>query len=179
MQDVLLLAVLTAIFAFGWIVAGKLDRFLEENQRAQELQLLSGGNVLRLGFFHPMAADSLADVLEQYSKLYPKVSVRIFCGSEWELLECLSAGKLDVIFLPENTAVPSRIQYHSRIISLNDTPLMMKYGGLPIEPVTDRYLIHKVIWTDTASDFTSYFLKCLELQFKPCSSSKCLNKARK
>lgn len=73
MQDLLLLAVLTAIFAFGWLVAGKLGRFLEENLRTQEL--------------------------------YPEVSVRIFCGSEEELLECLSAGKLDVIFLPENTAV--------------------------------------------------------------------------
>lgn len=110
MQDVLLLAAVAVTFAFGWFLMGRLEHFFETNNHAQELKLPSGGNTLRLGFCHPTAADSIIDVLEQYSKLHPNISVRIFCGSEGELLKGFSTGKLDVIFLPENAV------YHSEDI---------------------------------------------------------------
>ena len=103
MQDVLLLAAVAAIFAFGWFLMGKLDRFLEANCPARTPQFPSGENTLRLGFCDSAAAGSIADVLEQYSRLYPDISVRIFCGSEEELLEGFSTGRFDVVFLQDGT----------------------------------------------------------------------------
>ena len=100
MQDVLLLAAAAVTFAFGWFLMGKLDCFLESNRSMQELQFSSGENTLRLGFCNPTVAESITNVLEQYSKLYPDISVHIFYGSEEVLLKGLSAGKFDVIFLP-------------------------------------------------------------------------------
>ncbi len=163
MQDVLLLAAVAVMFAFGWVMMKKLDCFLESNRHMQELQRSSGGNALRLGFCNPMAADSITNVLEQYSKLYPDMEVRIFCGSEEKLLKGLSAGKFDVIFLPENAEIPAHVHYNSKMVSLNYTPVMMKYGGLPIEPIADGHIIQKALWMgEAASTFISCLIKCPE-----------------
>lgn len=158
MQDVLLLAAAAVIFAFGWFLIGKLDRFLESNNHVRKLQLPSGGGSLRLGFCNPTAADSIADVLEQYSRLYPDISVRIFCGSEGDLLNGFSAGRFDVIFLPEDAQIPACIHCDCEMISLNYTPVMMRYGGLPIEPITDGHNFQKILWNgETASAFINCF----------------------
>lgn len=166
MQDVLLLVTVAVTFTFGWFLMGKLDCFLESNRHMQELQLSSGEKTLRLGFCNPMVADSITNVLEQCSKLYPELSVRIFCGLEEELLKGLSAGKFDVIFLPENAEIPAHMQYNSKIVSLHYTPVMMKCGGLPIEPIADGHITQKVLWIgEAASAFASCFVECLEAQF--------------
>lgn len=102
MQNVLLALMVAAAFAFGWFQMGKLDRFLDADRRAQESRSASGENALRLGFYSPTAADSIADILEQYSKLYPDIPSRVFCGLEEELLKGLYTGRFDTIFLPEN-----------------------------------------------------------------------------
>ena len=173
MQDVLLIVAVAVIFAFGWFLMGKVDCFLEANHHARELGLLSSGNTLRLGFCNPMAADSITDGLEQYSKLHPDISVRIFCGSEGDLLNGFSAGRFDVIFLPENAEIPAHIPYGSRIISLNYTPVMMKYGGLPIEPVTDGHIIQHVLWIgEAASAFAGCVRRCLEDNFPASAQAK-------
>lgn len=96
------------------------------------------------------AADSITNVLEQCSKLYPELSVRIFYGAEEELLNGLSAGKFDVIFLPENAEIPAHMQYNCKMVSLHYTPVMMKYGGLPIEPIADGHITQKVLWIGEA-----------------------------
>lgn len=166
MQNVLLLVAVAVTFAFGWFLIGKLDYFLETNRHMQEFQLSSSANTLRLGFCNPTVADSITNILEQYSKLHPDIYIRIFCGSEEELLKSLFVGKFDVIFLPENAEIPAHIHYNSKIVSLNYTPVMMKYGGLPIEPIADGHITQKVLWIGEAtSTFASCFMKFLEDHF--------------
>lgn len=166
MKDTLLLMSVAAAFAFGWFLMGKLDCFLEEIRHAQKLQFSSVENTLLLGFCNPMVADSITDVLDQYSKLCPDICVRIFCGSEQKLLKGLSDGKFDIIFLPENAEVPARMRYHSQMVSLNYAPVVMKYGGLPIEPIAEGHILQRVLWIDeTTSAFTGGFMKCLENKF--------------
>lgn len=133
MRDILLFAAVAAVFAFGWFVMGKLDHVLEANGYGKEQQLPSEGNALRLGFSNSAAAGSIAGVLEQYSKLYRDIPVRIFCESEEELLKGLSAGSFDMIFLPEDAEIPGCMHYNFKIVSLKCTPVMRKNGGLPVE----------------------------------------------
>lgn len=157
MRDVLLLAAVLAAFASGWLLTGKLDRFLEAACHTQELQVPSGGNSLRLGFHNPTVADSIADALEQYAKRYPGISVRVFCGSAEELLKGLSSGQLDVIFLPETVEIPVCTHFHFKIVSLTGTPVRMNYGGLEIEPVEDGPILQKVLWTEeVGTSFTQF-----------------------
>lgn len=173
MQDVLLLAAVAVTFVFGWFLMGKLDCFLESNRHRQELQLSSGENTLYLGFCNPTVSDSITSVLEQCSKLYPELSVRFFYGAEEELLNGLFTGKFDVIFLPENAEIPAHMQYNSKMVSLHYTPVMMKYGGLPIEPIAGGHITQKVLWVDkSASVFAGYFVERLETQFPTLAPGK-------
>ena len=158
MQDILLLAAVAVAFIFGWFLMGKLDLFLESNRHMQELQLSSVENLLRIGFCNPTAADGITGALEQYSRLYPDRSVRIFYGPEEELQKGFSTGRFDMIFLPEDAEIPASMHYDSRMISLNHGPVMMKYGGLPIEPITDGHIILKMAWVgEAAAAFTDSF----------------------
>lgn len=161
MQDVLLLVTAAVTIAFGWFVMGKLDCFFEANYHARELRLSSVKNTLRLGFCNPTAADDITDVLEHYSQMYPDISVRIFYGSEEEVLKGFSSGRFDMIFLPENAEIPAHMHCNSKTVSLNCTSVMMKYGGLPIEPITDGHIIQRVLWNgEAASAFAGCFSKC-------------------
>lgn len=143
MRDWLLIAAVAAVFAFGWFLMGKLDVFLERNRQALAA---SDESRLRLGFANPLAADGLLEVLERYSEKRPDVSVCLLSGTEEQLLEGLSGHRLDVIFLPEGAALPDKMQYHSRKILLNPTPVVTRYGGLPVEPIAGKGLAQKMVW---------------------------------
>ena len=98
MQDLLLIVAVTAVFAFGWYLMGKLDAFLESNRQDQIALLSAGENILRIGFFDPLVADSLSGALEKYSRIYPSVSVSLFSGTEAELMREFCSHKLDDFF---------------------------------------------------------------------------------
>lgn len=163
MQDLLLLAAAAVPFVFGWFLMKKLDNFLENNGRAQELQPESGEHTLRIGFSDPSFADGITDVLEQYQKQYSDISVYLFHGSEQELIKRFSAGRLNAIFLPEAADIPVDLHYYAREVLLSYTPVMMKYGGLPIEPITDGRIRQKVLWSEeTQTAFVHCFLEGLK-----------------
>lgn len=154
MQDILLIAAVAAVFAFGWYLMGKLDAFLESNRQDQIALLSASENILRIGFFDPLVADSLSGVLEKYSKIHPSVSASLFSGTETELMREFSLHKLDMVFLPENASVPEKIRGQVDEVSLEHMPVVMQYGGLQIEPITEGRVQQKVVWekTETASE---------------------------
>lgn len=166
MQDLLLLAAVSATFVFGWFLMKKLDWFLEDNRQTQDLQLKSGEDTLRIGFSNPSVADSITDVLEQYFKIYSDISVCLFHGSEEELIEGLSTNKLNVIFLPKNADIPVDAHYNIREVLLSYTPVMMKYGGLPVEPIANGHIVQNVLWAgETKTSFVRCFIECLKDSF--------------
>lgn len=133
MQDFLLLVPILAVFIFGWFLMKKLDAFLNENRKVQAGQLERDANVLRIGFANPLAADSISDVLEQYSRQCPEFSVSLFHGDVEDLLKKFALHKLDIVFLPEQVDIPSDKEYNRKKVILESNPVLMKYGGLPIE----------------------------------------------
>ena len=163
MQDLLLIVAVTAVFAFGWYLMGKLDAFLESNRQDQIALLSAGENILRIGFFDPLVADSLSGALEKYSRIYPSVSVSLFSGTEAELMREFCSHKLDMIYLPENVSIPDKIHSQVDEISLEHMPVVMQYGGLQIEPITEGRIQQKVVWeeTETTSEVNRFiqFLK--------------------
>ncbi|MDO4322210.1 MAG: hypothetical protein Q4C61_06750 [Lachnospiraceae bacterium] len=163
MQDLLLAAAVAAMFVFGWFLMKRLDCFLEKNRQAQTLLPESGKDTLRIGFSNPSAADSITDVLEQCKKQYSDISVYLFHGSEQELIKRFSANKLDVIFLPKAIDVPVDVHCCAREVLLSYTPVMMKYGGLPIEPIAEGHIMQKVLWPEeTQAAFVHCFIECLK-----------------
>ena len=134
MQDVILLVSTSAIFIFGYFMVKKLDAFLENNWNEQEHALIHGENSLKIGFSNPLMADSLSDVLETYGKQHPDVFIHIFSGEDSELCRELETHKLDIIFLPENTAVSEKIQYNAR---------------MSIEPIAQNHITQKALWRNS------------------------------
>ena len=71
--------------------------------------------------------------------------------------------KLDMIFLPENVSIPNKIHSQVDEVSLEHMPVVMQYGGLQIEPITEGRIQQKVVWekTGTASEANRFiqFLK--------------------
>ena len=151
MQDILLIAAVVAVFAFGWYLMGKLDAFLESNRQDQIALLSSSENILRIGFSDPFVADSLSGVLEKYSRIHPSVSAFLFSGTETELMREFFLHKLDMIFLSENASVPEKIRGQVDEISLEHMPVVMQYGGLQIKPITEGQVQQKVVWEETGT----------------------------
>lgn len=163
MQDFLLLVSMVAIFIFGWVLMKKLDHFLDENRKAQKEQLEKDGNALRIGFANPLIADSISDILEQYTRQYPEHSVCLFHGNVEDLLEKVALNKLDIIFLPEQVDIPSDKDYNRKKVILTFTPVIMKYGGLPIEPIVDENVLQNIVWIEKNKvPAVDRFIKCVE-----------------
>ena len=162
MKIVILLVSTSAVFIFGYFMVKKLDAFLENNWNEQEHALIHGENSLKIGFSNPLMADSLSDVLETYGKQHPDVFIHIFSGEESELCRELETHKLDIIFLPENTAVSEKIHYNARMVLLRCAPVVMEYADLPIEPITQNQITQIALWRDSKkSPVIDFFIGCL------------------
>lgn len=162
MQDVLLLLAVAMTFAFGFFVVKKLDCFLENSRKSEDLLLTSNKNSLKIGFSNPLVADCLSDVLEKYSEKKPEISVFLFSGTEDELNQEFFTHRLDVIFLPVRAAVPEKMRDNIREVQLSYTPVIMKYGGLPIEPITKECISYHVLWSEFKDEpAISFFIECL------------------
>lgn len=166
MQDWLLVAVVAVMFVFGCFLMKRLDCFLEKSRQTQTLLLESGKDTLRIGFSNPSIADSISDVLEQYSKRCSDISIYLFHGTEQELIKRLSTNKLNIIFLPKDADIPYDIHYNVIEVMLSYTPVMMKYDGLPIEPIAEGCIMQKVLWSEeTKTAFVGCFIECLKDEF--------------
>ena len=173
MRDFLLLAAMAVVFVFTGFLMKRLDDFLEYTRQVHDVEVLSGKDTLRIGFSNPLFSGSMADVLDRYSQKYDDISVRIFYGTEAELLKQLISYKLDIIFLPENVDVLSDVRYNVKEVSLS-TPLVgMKYGGLPMEPVSDENIVQKILWMKEAkTPFAEPFIKCIKKEFAAAEPQK-------
>lgn len=167
MQQIVVLAIVVAVaaavFVFGWFLMKRVDCFLEEKQQDRELEYLSGDTTLRLGFSNPHVLHSIANILEGYASKYSDISIRVFFGAEGKLLKELAAHQVDMIFLPENVAIPSDIGYNIKKILLRYQPVVMKYGGLPVEPIANGDIVQYMLYLKESEDlFVNDFAEYIE-----------------
>lgn len=163
MQDFLLIMIMLATFIFGWFLMKKVDVFLEEWQRAQTGQRETEGVFLRIGFANPLVADSISSALEQYSRQYPGSSVCLFQGDAEVLLKKVAVHKLDIVILPEQADIPSDGKYKRKKVVMTSAPVVMKYGGLPIEPIADGSIEQNLVWLDDGEiSAAAHLVSCIE-----------------
>ena len=53
--------------------------------------------------------------------------------------------------MPENASVPEKIRGQVNEISLEHIPVVMQYGSLQIEPITEGQVQQKVVWEETGT----------------------------
>lgn len=154
MRELLLAVMIAATLVFGYILMARLDRFLGQGGSRETGR---SGERLRIGFSDPAAADGIAGVLEAYSARHPHTAVRLLSGTQQELTQALSGGRVDIIFLPDGGS----FAFPSRLVLLERTPGTMQYGGLSIEPMDKGPLAQRVLWVPAAGMPVQEFLQCL------------------
>lgn len=149
MRDLLLIVAVAGILVFGWFMVGKLGGFLERIRQEQAEPRRGNEKVLRIGFSDPLTADSLSGALEKYSNVHPNVSAYLVSGTQTEVLKEFFSRKLDLIFLPENALVPEKLRGRVEEVSLEHFPVIMQYGGLQIDPITQGPVPQKIVWAQS------------------------------
>lgn len=166
MRDWIWVAAAAAAIGFGFFFIKKLDLFLEKSHRERNLRLSSEKCCLRIGLSNPMTADGLSDLLECFSADHPNADVQLLSGTDEELLRALSDGRLDMAVLPGDVENPDETYFDVREILLHRTPVILKYGGLSIEPITREMVVQKVLWLKTAkTPLANDFIGCLQDRF--------------
>lgn len=77
------------------------------------------------------------------------------------LLKKVTRSKLDIVILPEQVDIPSDKDYNKKEIMLTLIPVIMKYGGFPIEPEVSGSSQQIILWmkqnkVPVVEDFMKY-----------------------
>lgn len=161
-QDFLLLMVMAAFFALGYAVIKRLGGFLENVSREEELYSRVQRHCLSIGFSDPLTATGLTGALEQFSKRYPRVEVRLRAGAEEELTEALDKQELDLIFLPDALTRQMDARFSCKRVWLEKAPVEAAYDSAAVEPVTAGRVLQDAVWArDGRTQAAVYFLDYL------------------
>ena len=145
MREVSVLLALAAAAGLGYLLVRRLDRFVKQAPPEEP-----GRGSLRIGFSDPTAAGGAAEALERFSREEPETAVQLYSGTEEELIEELSARRLDVILIPDRFELPEGLPFLSGAVRLERRPLLLRRGGTPVHPVRKDSLPLCVLWHRTA-----------------------------
>lgn len=94
---------------------------------------------------------------------FPDFEVLFYSGTEEELLKAFLANRLDLLFLPEKSAVKMDDDYCSKEIELSCVSTIMSDAGLTVEFVGEKKNKLKSFWKqDHKKQVIVEFLKCLD-----------------
>ena len=173
MRDLILIAATAAMLLFGYFAASGADNFADkfichDTPHPNTISSDTAGSSLRIGLSNPICTEGITDIIEKYSSEYPDISVCLLSGDDKELIDALSAHKLDVIFLPEDTKNLCR-DYDSIPLMLKCTPVVVNRSGLCIEPIKNG-VIQNAVWSKAdmscAAVFFLDFLRKKKLECK-------------
>ena len=159
MENFLLLAVLAATFGFGFFVVKRLDCILDN--REEPAQAPPWEERLYIGYSDPGITGCLTEILMRHTKQHPKADVSLFDGTQAELLQALSEGKLDLVALPEDAAIGQLPGIHMGKASLIRSPFAAAYG-IPVKPVSQGVVPVTFVWVAEPTGAVRDVLLCLE-----------------
>ena len=158
MIKVLVVVIILGIFVLGYLMLGKWNRFLYNSYRNRQQKKKQKESMLRIGFFNPMLEKYIADTLQQVIKQYPTLSVDFYSGTEEELIQELSARKLDVIVIENDMTPMPDFQCLSQTFRLEQRADQIRLVKVR-EEAPD---LLRVVWPKNQnSPIVRYFLKCL------------------
>lgn len=101
MRELLLIPVMIAMFAFGYFIIKKFNRFIDENQYRIETEKRKRKNKIRIAAENQSILESARPMLDSYYAADPWVDFFIKSGSSGRILEELSEEKIDIVLLSE------------------------------------------------------------------------------
>lgn len=158
MMKLLIIAVILGIFILGYFMLGKWHIFLYDSYRNRQQKKKQEESTLRIGFFNPMLQKYIETTLQQVMKQYPTLSVDFYSGTKEELIQELTAYKLDVIVIQNDMTPMPDFQCQSQTFRLEQEGDQIQMVKVWEE---DPDLL-RVVWTNNHNaPAVRYFLKCL------------------
>ncbi len=145
MKDLLLIPMMLAVFALGYYIMMRVDRFIEENQRLIDEESRNGQCHIRISAESPMLLDSVAPALESCSEADPHIAFFLSSGRAKRLLEKLMEEQIDILLLTEEHTEQLNQQYASVLIPYQKTKLFASSLNLPVENLDEEIWIG-VVW---------------------------------
>lgn len=143
MRDAALLFSTALILTLGYFFVKKLDSFLENNHyMASDSRKDS---VLRIAFENSMMTESIADLLEAFSKKKPKCEIQLFSGSSQKITDMLMNNELDFGCIAENSYL-SNSMYCVCSVSFKLKGVRSDSTGLRISPLNEEKCKLNIIW---------------------------------
>ena len=143
MEELLLVCVMTASIAFGYLVIKRLDLFLINYCRLNDVEIAE--NSLFIAFDNPMIIDSLTPLFEKFTKTNPNCQLHFLFGKTEEIYDKLDENRIDFGFIG-NTASKSEDAYNCLIISTKQYNIFCEKTGLPVEPLNLVETQTLVLW---------------------------------
>lgn len=158
MIKMLVVVGILGIFVLSYFMLGKWNSFLYHSYRNRQQKKKQRETLLRIGFFNPILQKYIADVLQQVIKQYPTLSVDFYSGTEEELIQELSAYKLDVIVIQNNMTPMPDFQCQSQTFRLEQEGDQIRMVKVREESPD----LLRVVWVNNRNTpAVRYFLKCL------------------
>lgn len=138
MKDILLMLVTLAMFAFGYFVVVKIDRFIEENSRMFLNENRQNKVHIRIAFESIMLQASIAEQLKAYSRDNVLTEIFLSSGKAERLLQKIKEGTLDIVILKEESAHLLDESYSVIRIPYLKDEIMDETFGLPVENIDEE-----------------------------------------
>lgn len=110
MKDLFLIPLLLAVFAFGYYIMRRVDRFVAENRRLIAEENRSGASRLRIAAENPALLDAVSDTLESCSAVGGRSAFFLSTGKKQRLLEKLLEEQVDLVLLNDGEDRPEDAQ---------------------------------------------------------------------
>lgn len=149
MKDLFLIPVLLGIFAFGYYVVVRVDRYIAENQRRIAAENRSGQTPVHIAAESPALLASAAPALKHCSDADPHLAFFLSSGHAERLLEKLLEERIDIVLLTDETAKGLGGDFASLCVPCEQTNAPVNRcapsAGAPEESVRFR-----VVWKKSA-----------------------------
>lgn len=145
MKDLIMIALMLAIFIFGYYIMKRLDDFFDESQRKILDEQIGNKHLIQIAAETPMLLDSVSDALKSSSYSDPDIEFAVSSGSVRLILQKLNEGAVDLVLLRENTTSDQHTDFGHIAIPYCTGSVISGTIGLPVSDLDTHTNVY-VLW---------------------------------
>ena len=143
MEEVVFICAVSAVFAFGFFIMIKLDKFLESNRGG--IYATTDAPVLRIAVENPSLIESVSDLFERFSKRNPYCQLCLITGAAEEIVSGLAANELDFGFISADYQKNHAHEYAAVLMPIKQGAISTTIG-IPVIPIDSELIMVKILW---------------------------------
>lgn len=145
MKDLLLIPIMLALFAFGYVFVMALERFMKKARRPIAANRRAYRGKVRIAGENQMLLDAVASVMERCTAEHPGMTISANCGNASHILKKVLKDKVDIALLTEGSAAQLGAGYDSVRIPYERRTIPASVLELPVDALCREAWIY-VVW---------------------------------